>query len=113
MSVFITKARSATVIGYLILILSGLLAAQVIAPIITEADTPRGTIIGISIVPPFAFYRGLYALRLAVLTLLFRHLFFFNLLYFTLLILLCFPFFFMLSGYNKDIICGFYRLATL
>eukprot|EP01121_Diplochlamys_sp_Union-15-3_P000931 TRINITY_DN10786_c0_g1_i6.p1 TRINITY_DN10786_c0_g1~~TRINITY_DN10786_c0_g1_i6.p1 ORF type:complete len:784 (+),score=104.40 TRINITY_DN10786_c0_g1_i6:45-2354(+) len=65
-SVFFTKSRTATVVGYVYIFASGLLASQLIANYFSNDKTPSGTLFGLSCVPPFALYRGLYELSSSV-----------------------------------------------
>jgi len=54
------------VVGYVYVFLIGLLAVQLIQPYFASSETPESTQLGIMVIPPFAFYRGLYALTRAV-----------------------------------------------
>jgi len=60
------KAKTATVVGYTYVFGAGLLAAQLIRVYLDSVDTPEGIIFLISMVPPFALFRGLLDLRYAV-----------------------------------------------
>jgi ABC-type multidrug transport system ATPase subunit len=65
MSVFFTKARSATVAGYILVFGSGIVSAQLIASYFRDPNTPDGILFAINLFPPFALFRGLYELGLA------------------------------------------------
>jgi ABC-type multidrug transport system ATPase subunit len=62
LSVFFTKTRTATVVGYTYILFVGLFGPNLIAQYFNSDDTPASTIFLLSIFPPFAFYRGLLAL---------------------------------------------------
>jgi len=64
-SVFFTKARSATVAGYIVVFGSGIISAQLIANYFRDPNTPEGILFAINLFPPFALFRGLYELGLA------------------------------------------------
>jgi ABC-type multidrug transport system ATPase subunit len=66
LSVFFTRSSTAIVVGYVYVFLIGLLAVQLIQPYFASTETPESTQLGIMVIPPFAFYRGLYALTRAV-----------------------------------------------
>lgn len=66
LSVFFTKTRTATVVGYTYILFVGLFGPNLIAQYFNTDDTPAGTIFALSIFPPFAFYRGLLALSRGV-----------------------------------------------
>jgi len=66
LSVFFTSTRTATVVGYIYVFAMGLLSSQLIQQYFDSSDTPPEVIFVISIIPPFAFYRGLLALSKAV-----------------------------------------------
>eukprot|EP01122_Echinamoeba_exundans_P012286 TRINITY_DN5094_c0_g1_i1.p1 TRINITY_DN5094_c0_g1~~TRINITY_DN5094_c0_g1_i1.p1 ORF type:complete len:939 (+),score=203.70 TRINITY_DN5094_c0_g1_i1:58-2817(+) len=62
LSVFFTKTRTATVVGYTYILFVGLFGPNLIAQYFNSDDTPSSTIFLLSMFPPFAFYRGLLAL---------------------------------------------------
>lgn len=59
MSIFITSARTAVVVGYAIILALGILCTNLIRDIVLNEYTPSATLFGISVVPPLAFFRGL------------------------------------------------------
>lgn len=59
LSIFITSARTAVVVGYAIILAFGILCTNLIRDIIIDKYTPAATLFGISIIPPLAFFRGL------------------------------------------------------
>jgi len=59
LSVFFTKTRTATVVGYTYVLAIGMFGPNVIQVYFDNPDTPAATIFGISVFPPFAFYRGM------------------------------------------------------
>jgi len=62
-SVFFTSGTTATVVGYLYVFVTGILAQTLIQNFFENSDTSHGALIGIQVLPTFAFYRGLWALR--------------------------------------------------
>ncbi|GAM24437.1 hypothetical protein SAMD00019534_076120 [Acytostelium subglobosum LB1] len=65
-SVFFTKTDTATVVGYIWVFGTGILASNVIDNILKNDSTPAGSVFVISIFPPFVLYRGLLVLARAV-----------------------------------------------
>lgn len=66
LSVFFTRTRTATVIGYSLILASGLLAQNLIRNYFVDEWTPEAAIFAVGIFPPFAFFRGLMALSAGV-----------------------------------------------
>ena len=66
MSVFFNKSRTATVVGYILVFITGLLAGQVITEYFRSSDTPEALVFILTIIPQFALYRGLIVLSNAV-----------------------------------------------
>lgn len=58
-SIFITSARTAVVVGYAIILALGILCTNLIRDIVLNEFTPSATLFGISVIPPLAFFRGL------------------------------------------------------
>uniref|UniRef100_A0A6B2L2M0 ABC transporter domain-containing protein n=1 Tax=Arcella intermedia TaxID=1963864 RepID=A0A6B2L2M0_9EUKA len=63
LSVFFTKTRTASIIGYIIMILSGIISDNILSSIISDPNTPISVLRGISVIPQFCLFRGLRALR--------------------------------------------------
>jgi hypothetical protein len=66
LSVFFTKGRTATVVAYSIILATGLLAQNLIREYFVNDNTPPATVFVASIIPSFAFFRGLTMLGNAV-----------------------------------------------
>jgi hypothetical protein len=66
LSVFFQKTRTATVVGYIIVFLTGFLAQFLVASYLNDPATPKGLISFIMCVPQFSLYRGLFELRKGV-----------------------------------------------
>ncbi|KNC46862.1 ABC transporter A family member 10 [Thecamonas trahens ATCC 50062] len=66
LQVFFSKAQSASIGGYLFIFSVGLLASTVVRQYLYQPETPRATIVSLSLFPPFAFYRGLVILSQGV-----------------------------------------------
>jgi len=58
LSVFFTKTRTATVVGYTYVLAIGLFGPNVIGVYFANPETPPETVFGLCVFPPFAFYRG-------------------------------------------------------
>jgi ABC-type multidrug transport system ATPase subunit len=66
LSIFITSARTAVVLGYAIILAFGILCTNLIRDIVLDEYTPAATLFGISVVPPLAFFRGLTYINNAI-----------------------------------------------
>jgi ABC-type multidrug transport system ATPase subunit len=65
-STFFSNPRTATVIGYSLILASGLLSQNLLRNYFDNSYTPNSTIFGVAVVPQFSLYRGLNALSDAV-----------------------------------------------
>ncbi|KYR02910.1 ABC transporter A family protein [Tieghemostelium lacteum] len=63
LSVFFSKTEVGTVIGYIWVFGTGILAGNVILKILDSPSTPDSSLFAISIVPPFVLFRALYIFR--------------------------------------------------
>eukprot|EP01132_Coremiostelium_polycephalum_P010969 gene10969-13436_t len=63
LSVFFSKTDIATVVGYIWVFGTGILASNVILQILEEPSTPSSSIFVISLIPPFALFRALFVFR--------------------------------------------------
>jgi ABC-type multidrug transport system ATPase subunit len=59
LSVFFTKTRSSTVVGYVYVFAVGIIAQNLVGPYFNEPRTPASTLFVVQLVPQFVFYRGL------------------------------------------------------
>lgn len=58
-SVFFSRTRTATVVGYILVFATGIFSVQIIDPIFRNVETPEYVNRLICLYPPFAFYRAL------------------------------------------------------
>ncbi|EFA86292.1 hypothetical protein PPL_00079 [Heterostelium album PN500] len=65
-SVFFTKTDTGTVVGYIWVFGTGILASNVINNILANTSTPASSIFVISLFPPFSLFRGLKILATSV-----------------------------------------------
>ncbi|EGG14460.1 hypothetical protein DFA_12232 [Cavenderia fasciculata] len=63
LSTFFTKTETGTVVGYIWVFGTGILASRVIDNIFSSDSTPSSSIFVISIFPPFVLYRALFILK--------------------------------------------------
>ena len=61
-SVFFTKTRASTVVGYIYVFAVGILAQQLVQTYFTDVTTPATTIFLVQCIPQFVMYRGLLEL---------------------------------------------------
>ncbi|KAL6073551.1 ABC transporter, ATPbinding domain containing protein [Balamuthia mandrillaris] len=59
LSVFFNKAKTATIVGYFLILAICFICLYLVDSLVSDIDTPGATLFGLSIVPPFALYRGL------------------------------------------------------
>ena len=57
LSVFFTKTRSSTVVGYIYVFAVGIIAQQLVATYFNDPNTPESTLFFVQCIPQFAFYR--------------------------------------------------------
>jgi len=60
---FLSNSRTATVVGYIYVFISGIISSEVITSYFQSETTPEASIAGISVVPTFALYRGILILK--------------------------------------------------
>lgn len=63
LSAFFARYRTATVVGYVYIFATGMLAAQLVRPFLDDPTTPEPLLNTISLFPVFALYRALLILR--------------------------------------------------
>jgi hypothetical protein len=66
LSVFFTKTRTVTVVGYIYVFATGIISVQLVNTFLTDPSTPSYLVFLVSCIPQFTMYRGLIELSQAV-----------------------------------------------